>query len=214
MNMAKFFRPSLLLALCLLLLSAAPASAEKTDWADKDYDFSQIKSAIVCDIELTDKSEFESDLLELTLQEDYQKNAKRPKYKYLTAEKAKVLSPDNPKGAADVYIKAALLKWHDDAYIKPGYTSWERQTAYRTKTVNGQKVREEYSITVPVQHPPQTIYTSTVRLRFEVFDAKTDKRIMARDELRLRDNSHHGQKGIFGRICKSFFDDLNKKLSK
>ena len=40
MNMAKFFRPSLLLALCLLLLSATPASAEKTDWADKDYDFS------------------------------------------------------------------------------------------------------------------------------------------------------------------------------
>ena len=83
MNMAKFFRSGLLLALCLLLLSAALASAEKTDWADKDYDFSKIKSAIVCDIELTDKSEFESDLLELTLQEDYQKNAQRPKYKYL-----------------------------------------------------------------------------------------------------------------------------------
>ncbi len=124
------------------------------------------------------------------------------------------ISPDNPNEAADVYIKAELLKWHDDSYIREAYTSWETKHAKRTKKLpNGSKIEEDYSYTVPVHHPPKTIYTSTVRLRFEVFDSKTNKRVMARDELRLRDDSYQGQKGIFGRITKSFFNDLGKQIA-
>ena len=205
----------LLLALCLLFAAPLTASAEKTNWVDNNYDFHKIQKALIYDIELTDTEEFESDLLEQTLQEDYWKNATRPKYRPLDAKKAAVLSPENPQLAADVYIKAELLKWHDDSYEKPGYTSWETKQSRRTKKLpNGEKVEETYDITVPVYHPPQTVYTSTVRLRFEVFDSKTGQKVMARDELRLRDSSHHGQKGIFGRICKSFFDDLNKKITR
>ena len=205
----------LLLALCLLFAAPLTASAEKTNWVDNNYDFHKIQKALIYDIELTDTEEFESDLLEQTLQEDYWKNATRPKYRPLDAKKAAVLSPENPQLAADVYIKAELLKWHDDSYEKPGYTSWETKQSRRTKKLpNGEKIEETYDITVPVYHPPQTVYTSTVRLRFEVFDSKTGQKVMARDELRLRDSSHHGQKGIFGRICKSFFDDLNKKITR
>ena len=204
----------LLLVLCLLLLPSLPASAEKTDWYDKDYNFSQIKRAVVYDVLLTDTAEFESDLLNQTLQEEYLKNAMRPGYRVLDAQKAALLSPENPVAAADVYIKAELLKWHDDSYEKPAYTSWETQRSTRTRKLpNGEKIEGTYYTTVPVYHPPQTIYTSTVRLRFEVFDSKTGQRVMARDELRLRDDSHHGQKGIFGRICKSFFNDLKKKIN-
>ena len=204
----------LLLALCLLFAAPLTASAEKTNWVDNNYDFHKIQKALIYEIELTDTEEFESDLLEQTLQEDYWKNATRPKYRPLDAKKAAVLSPENPQLAADVYIKAELLKWHDDSYEKPGYTSWETKQSRRTKKLpNGEKVEETYDITVPVYHPPQTVYTSTVRLRFEVFDSKTGQKVMARDELRLRDSSHHGQKGIFGRICKSFFNDLKKKIN-
>lgn len=205
----------LLLALCLLFAAPLTASAEKTNGVDSNYDFHKIQKALIYEIELTDTEEFESDLLEQTLQEDYWKNATRPKYRPLDAKKAAVLSPENPQLAADVYIKAELLKWHDDSYEKPGYTSWETKQSRRTKKLpNGEKIEETYDITVPVYHPPQTVYTSTVRLRFEVFDSKTGQKVMARDELRLRDSSHHGQKGIFGRICKSFFDDLNKKITR
>lgn len=201
--------------LCLLLLPTLPASAEKTDWFDKDYDFHTIRKVLVYDAVLTDKAEFESDLLEQTLQEDYLKNAMRPKYQVIRPDKSALLSPDNPQLAADAYIRCELLKWHDDSYVKPAYTSWETRQVRRTKRMpDGRKVDETYDITVPVHHPEKTVYTSTVRLKFEVFDAKTGKRIMARDELRLRDDSHHGQKGIFGRICKSFFDDLGKKISR
>ena len=215
-NSRKFLnlRP-FLLALCLIFAATLPASAEKTNWVDDSYDFHKIQKALIYDIELTDTEEFESDLLEQTLQEDYWKNAMRPKYQVLDAAKASLLSPENPQLAADAYIKAELLKWHDDSYVKPAYTSWETRKATRTKRMpNGEKIEETYYTEVPVYHPPQTVYTSTVRLRFEVFDSKTGKKVMARDELRLRDDSHHGQKGIFGRICKSFFDDLNKKITR
>ena len=206
---------SMVMTLCLMALCIVPASAEKTDWADKDYDFSKIQKALVYDIELTDTEELYDDLLEQVLQEDYLKNASRPKYRVVRPDKAQILSPDNPQLAADVYIKAELLTWHDDSYIKPAYTSWETRRSTRTKRLpDGSKVEESYDISVPVHHPPEEIYTSTVRLRFDVFDSKTGKRVMARDELRLRDNSHHGQKGIFGRISKSFFDDLNKKIKR
>ena len=211
----SFHWQKLLLLLCLLLLPTLPVNAEKTDWYDKDYNFSQIKRAVVYDVLLTDTAEFESDLLNQTLQEEYLKNAQRPQYHLIRPDKAAVLSPGNPNEAADVYIKCELLKWHNDSYIKEPYTTWESRTATRTKKLpNGQKVSETYSYTVPVYHPARTVYTSTVRLKFEVFDSKTNKRIMARDELRLRDDSNHGEKGIFGRISKSFFDDLNKKITR
>ncbi len=200
--------------LCLLLLPALSAGAEKTNWVDKTYDFHKIQKALIYDVVFTDTAEMDNDLLEQVLQEDYLKHAMRPKYRVIRPDKAAVLSPDNPNEAADVYIKAELLKWHDDSYIREAYTSWETKHAIRTKKLpNGSKIEEDYSYTVPVHHPPKTIYTSTVRLRFEVFDSKTNKRVMARDELRLRDDSYQGQKGIFGRITKSFFNDLGKQIA-
>lgn len=113
----------LLILLCLLLLSTVTASAEKTNWVDNNYDFHKVQKAVVYDITLTDTGEFESDLLEQTLQEEYMKNAQRPKYRLITPDKAAVLSPGNPNEAGDIYIKAELLKWHNDSYIKEGYTS-------------------------------------------------------------------------------------------
>ena len=71
-----------------------------------------------------------------------------------------------------------------------------------------------YYITVPVVHPPRRVDTSTVRIRFDVYDGRTGKKVMSRDEMRIRDDSTRGEKGIFGRISKSFFDDLRKKIKK
>ncbi len=202
-----------LLVLAMLWVTAMTASAEKTHWVDETYDFSKVQKALVYDIVFSDTEEMDSDLVEQVLQEDYLKTAARPPYRLLRPDKAAVLSPENPQLAADIYIKAELLKWHDDSYIKPAYTTWEtRHHTRKYKRYDGTWAEEVYETTIPVHHPPETVYTSTVRIRFDVFDAKTGKRIMSRDELRLRDSSHHGQRGIFGRISKSFFDDLGKKI--
>lgn len=202
------------LTLQILFLATSMVSAEKYDWVDKAYDFSQVKRVWVEDIVLTDTAEFESPLLSKILQDDYQKNADRLKEKRFTKEFADKLFTDDPKSIADIYVKAELTKWHDDYYIKPAYTSWEsRRSTRKVKRSDGKEYEEVYYTEVPVYHPEETIYTSTVQIRFDVYDAKTGTKIMSRDELRLRDNSWKGEQGIFGRISKAFFDDLVKKLN-
>lgn len=204
---------SMLVAFCLVAVFAMPVSAEKADWSDKSYDFTKVHRALVYDMTFEEDSGLDSDLMEQVLQEEYLKNANRPSYTVIRPEKAKVLSPENPQSAADVYVTARLITWESSSYVKQEYTTWESRTSKRKKKhSDGSQTEETYEYTVPVYHPARLAYTSTVRLRFEVFDAKTGERVMARDELRERDNSKDGQQGIFGRISKSFFDDLGKKL--
>ena len=209
------WRRILIAVLCLLLFPALPAGAEKTEWSDSSYDFSKLDRVLIYDVTVDESSGLNDDLLEQVIQDEYMKNAVRPKYHMISLDSAKAMSPDDPNQAADAYVKAELLEWQDGSYVKPAYTSWETRRGTRTvKRSDGKRYEETYTYTVPVDHPPQTIYTSTVRIRFEVFDSKTGKRVMARDELRLRDNSEHGQKGIFGRISKAFFDSFGKKINK
>jgi len=198
-------------ALFILNMVIAPASAEKTEWVDKDYNFKLAKKVIVYDLSIVDKTALPNDIMADLLKEDYMKNAQRPKF-----EIVRPTAPPNighPVEGADLYVIGELLDWHDDSYVRPGYTTWENKTMTRTyRHHDGSTYEDKYTVTVPVNHPPRTIYTSTVRVRFGVFDAKTGKRVMARDELRLRDDSRNGERGIFGRITKSFFDDFGKKL--
>ncbi len=204
---------AMLFALCIFVLGASPASAEKYDWQDETYHFDQVKRVWVEDIVLTDTAEFPSELLDKLLPEEYRKNASRLEDKLFTGKNTLSVKLDDPKSLSDVYVTAELLKWHDGSYIKPAYTSWETRRSTRTvRRSDGSTYEEEYHTTVPVYHPEQLIYKSTVQIRFDVYDTKTGAKILTRDELRLRDDSRQEQQGIFGRICKSFFDDLRKKL--
>ncbi|MBR3458555.1 MAG: hypothetical protein IKH16_10460 [Selenomonadaceae bacterium] len=204
---------SLLLMAFLVVCFALPASAEKTDWEDKSYDFSRAQRVVVYDVALKDTAEFENDLIGQVLQEEYEKCAARPKYDMVRQRGLTGPPAGTALENADLYVTAELLKWHDDSYIKPEYTTYEKKEFTRVKKhSDGSKSTEKYYVTVPVVHPPEKIYTSTVRMRFDVYDARTGNRVMARDETRLRDESHHGQRGIFGRISKSFFEDLGKKM--
>ena len=202
-----------LLFLILLLLIPLSASAEKINWVDEGYDFTKVKKALIYDVTVVDKSEIDNDLIEAVMLEEYLKTAARPPYKMIRADKTVAISPGSPLEGADIYIMAEMLKWHNDSYVKEAYTSWETRTSTRrVKWSDGTWHEEKYDYTVPVYHPARTIPTSTVRVRFDVYDAKTGKKVMSRDELRKRDSSDHGQQGIFGRISKKFFDDLGDKI--
>ena len=213
--MLRYVKPLITVILLLLfILCPFSAQAEKLNWVDSTYDFTKIKKALVYDIDMVDTAEMESDLTEKILLEEYLKTATKPPYRLIRPDKAAVLSPDKPSAAADIYIKAELLKWHDDSYVKSPYTSWETvSSTRRVKKADGTWTEERYYETVPVYHPAEIVYTSTVRVKFDVYDSKTDKLVMSRDELRERSSSRHGQQGIFGRISKSFFDDLGEKLN-
>ena len=202
-----------LLVLCLLMAYPLAASAEKINWVDEHYDFTRVKKAIVYDVVVVDKSEIDNDLIEAVMLEEYLKTAARPPYKMIRADKTVAISPGSPLEGADIYVMAEMLKWHNDSYVVEAYTSWETRTATRkVKRSNGTWHEERYDYTVPVYHPARTIPTSTVRVRFDVYDAKTGKKVMSRDELRKRDSSDHGQQGIFEKKKKKFFDDLGDKI--
>ncbi len=204
---------SLILALCLLVSFVLPVNAEKSDWSDKSYDFSKVKRVLIYDVNADEVSGLIDDLEAKLVQEEYLKTAAKPKYEMLRPDKAEKLSPGAPNLAADLYVTTELLQWNDGYYIKPEYTTWETRTDTREKKhKDGSTSKETYTVNVPVYHPAQTIYTSTVRVRFKVFDSKTGNCVMERDERRERENSRHGQHGVFGRISKAFFDDLGKKL--
>ena len=199
--MKKIF--GLVMILCFMLACSLPVNAEKTDWADSSYNFSNVQRVLVHDIKFKDTAEMPNDLLPKILQEDYLKNASRSRYQMIRD------SQEN----ADIYVTAEVLKWHDDYYIKPEYTTWEKREMTRTKKhKDGSKSVEKYYVSVPVVHPPERVDTSTVRIRFDVYDVKTGNVVMSRDEERVRDHSKQGEKGIFGRITKSFFEDLEKKI--
>ena len=209
----KWWWRSLFISIVLMAIFALPAGAEKLDWTDPSYDFTRVKRVLIYDVNADEVSGLIDDLEANLVQEEYLKTAAKPKYEMLRPDKAEKLSPGAPNLAADLYVTTELLQWQDGYYIKPEYTSWETRTKTREKKhKDGSTTTETYTVDVPIYHPPQTIYTSTVRVRFKVHDSKTGNCVMERDERRERDNSRHGQQGIFGRISKAFFDDLGKKL--
>ncbi|MBP3721673.1 MAG: hypothetical protein J6I62_00270 [Selenomonadaceae bacterium] len=189
------------------------ANAEKTNWEDKTYNFKKAQKVIVYGFVNRDEKEFNDDVMLEVLKEEYWKQAKNFK-NYTLIEGVGTPEVGKPVEGADLYIVSDLLDWHDDQYTRPGYTSWEtRRNTRKVRLPDGSSYDEEYTTSVPVHHPPYTVYTSTVRMRFSVFDAKTGKRVLARDDNRDRDDKK-AQKGMFGRIVHSFFEDFNDKLSK
>lgn len=189
------------------------ANAEKTDWEDKSYNFSRARKVMVYDLNNLDKGEFNDDVMFQVIDDEFWKQAKRFN-NYTVVEGVGTPKAGQPVEGADLYVITDIIDWHDDSYVRPGYTSWEtRHDKRRVRRSDGSSYDEDYSYSVPVHHPPRTVYTSTVRVRFSVFDARTGKRVFARDDNRDRDD-RYAQKGMFGRIAHSFFEDLNKKLRK
>ena len=189
------------------------ANAEKTNWEDKTYDFKRAQKVVVYNFTNRDTAEFNDDIMLQVIKDEFWKQAKNF-HNYTVIEGQGAPDTGKPLEGADLYIVTDLVNWHDDSYTRPGYTSWEtRHEKRRVHRSDGSSYDEDYSYSVPVHHPPTTVYTSSVRVKFNVFDAKTGKRVYARDDNRDRDDKH-AQQGMFGRIVHSFFEDFNSKLRK
>lgn len=224
---------ALLLGVWLALLPQA-ASAEKTDWTDKAYDFSRVRRILVYDIDLSEAN-LGSEIKIRKFSGDYPEYAKKLGCEILTEEqarrrislaigvdldalaktdpaKARALFAENLPKAADAYIKGRVLKWENSYYIKPEHTEWESKRvdrSYRDK--NGNWVNDYYYVTVPVTYPPRRVDVSTLNMSFEACDAKTGKLFFGREDDRDRED-YDAQDGMYERICKSFFSDLGSKL--
>ena len=220
---------ALLLGVWLVLLPQA-ASAEKTDWKEKAYDFSRVRRVLVYDVDLS-AAQSNSDLKTHKYKNDFPGFAKKLDCEVVTEEQARrqislavgvdldalartdpgraqALFTENLPKVADAYIKSRVLKWENSYYIKPEHTVWEQKRVNRSyRDRNGNWVDDYYYVTVPVTYPPRRVDVSTLNMSFEVYDARTGKMIFGREDDRDRED-FEAQGGMYERICKSFFGDF------
>ena len=196
--MKKFF--GIVLLLCLFLIPQN-VFAEKTDFTDKSFNFGTVRKIVVRDL----KSEVELSGIGAIQQQkilnEYRENMRKIKKVAVAAE-----------GDGDLIVECKITNWKNGYYIVPEHTVWEQKTMYRTRRDrDGNKYEERYYITVPVTYPPRRVDTSDLVVNFEVYDARTGKMVFGREDNRTREDAV-AQVGMFGRMCNSFFSDLNKKL--
>ena len=220
---------ALLLGVWLALLPQS-ASAEKTDWKEKAYDFSRVRRVLVYDVDLS-AAQTASDMKAHKYKSDFPGCAKKLGCEVITEEQARrqislavgvdldtlartdpgraqSLFTENLPKVADAYIKSRVLRWENSYYIKPEYTVWEQKRVDRSyRDRNGNWVNDYYYVTVPVTYPPRRVDVSTLNMSFEVYDARTGKMIFGREDDRDRED-YEAQSGMYERICKSFFGDF------
>ena len=224
---------ALLIGVWLALLPQA-ASAEKTDWKDKSYDFSRIQRVLVYDVDLS-AANFSSDLKSHKYASDFLDYAAKLGCEVLTYEqaqrrvslaigvdleklantdpdKATALFQENASKAVDVWVQSRVLKWENTYYIIPEHTEWQQKRIDRSYyDRNGRWVNDYYYVTVPVTYPARRVDVSRLNMSFEAYDARTGKMIFGREDDRDRED-YDAQDGMYERICKSFFSDFGNKI--
>ena len=219
-SLRKIFSAILLLA---VFIFPQIVSAEKTDWKDSGYSFRGIKTVVVLNLHNdADLSEV-SRVVQMKLDSDYlDKSKKLKKCTVLTEDQARRmlgmpnLSSEGLKNhlgeIADLWVEGNIKVWRDDYRIVPARTVWEdKKRTRRIRNRWGDWEEETYYESVPVTYPPYRVDTSTIVSIFEAFDARTGKVVFMREDNRSRDDAD-AQKDMFGRMCNSFFEDLNDKL--
>ncbi|MBQ7453867.1 MAG: hypothetical protein IJS69_02265, partial [Selenomonadaceae bacterium] len=66
-------------------------------------------------------------------------------------------------------------------------------------------------VQVPVTYPPRRVDVSSIQMTLQMFEARNGSLIFARKDVRDRED-YQAQKGMFGRITNSFFEDVGKKI--
>ena len=225
-----------MLALVVLMLVIMPvgAWAEKTDFKDSSYNFKQVKSVAVYDMDFS-KIDMEEDSVQAkSMQAVYQDKlhtAKLPivdeemllrKISLLSGQDMDLLYQSNPEEyeqvyweklpeVADVYITSEVKEYKSSIIFHPAYTSWERRTKYITvKDSDGNSRRVEIEYDEPVYHPESYSTQFYVTVEFRAYDTKTGKEIFSRVD--ARDREDYEGKDMYARICANFAKDFAKLM--
>ena len=204
----KKFLITLLLTVFSIICSST-VSANKTDWTDENYKFSNIQRVYLCKVDTSSLK----DLDELTA-EKIQNACKN------FTDKLKGVVFIEDKKSADVKIIPTINVWENSSrYVLEEiyYEGWETKIS---RDRNGKKKEERHYKKSKFwfqgadrrQIPAHWDYDSELKVSFEVYDNASGKLIMSRIDTRSRGTAD-SQPKMFERICKSFFKDFNKKLS-
>lgn len=204
----NFFRKIFgIIFLAAIFLFQQNVFAEKTDYADKSYNFKGVSRVALLDIESNVSFSDKGNIFRQKLLGEYLDKSKKLKCPIITGRSISEL-----EGLADVYVRCKIRTWEDSSYIVPERTTWEsKEQTRRIRDYDGNWIEERYTIVVPVVHPPYKVYVSDIVVDFEVYDVKTGKMVFGREDDRSRDD-FQAQPAMFGRMCNSFFEDFRKKI--
>lgn len=229
MFIKKIFGVILLLAIMSLSQSV---SAEKTDWFDRNFNFRNIRTVIVFDVTAARDLNYGGAIVLRNMQDTFIQSAKKLKCHVITESEARRMLGyqlginlegmyrdearqfiiQNAYRIADAGIFGNLDDFANNYYIQPERTVWEQRKETRTHyDRNGNRRVETYYVQVPVTYPPRRVDVSTIQMTMEVYETRTQQMIFTRRDVRDRED-YQAQKGMYGRICNSFFEDFGKKL--
>lgn len=228
----KLFGAILLVTMLSLPLTA---SATKDDYYDRNYNFRAIRNVLVFDATVTLGMDYGGQAGLNSLQNTFMQNARKLHCNIITEAQARqmlswqlgtdlnALNVANPMQArliisqnaariCDAWIIGNVDNIANNSYVKPGYTSWETRREKRiVYDAWGNRREEVYEIQVPVNHPPQRVDVSGIQMTIQVFDSRSGVLIFSRKDMRDRED-YQAQGGMYGRICNSFFEDLDRKI--
>lgn len=223
------------LVLMLIFCQTLSAEAKIDKWSDTNYPFKSIKAVYIENIKLAAPGL--SDIETKNLQTDFWKQVNREQpYTVITYEQLirklslsegrdlDALRNSNPAAFDDymrnnmsrvvtAYAKTVMDEYKIGSYVVPAHTEWRTRYVkdhYYDRDGNRHETTREERY--PEFVPERTVYTDTIHMRLDVYDAKTHQVIFSREEYRTDDNSRD-LSGMFGEITRGCLRDFREKIS-
>ena len=228
----KIFGVMMLLAIMLVPQSV---SATKDDWFDKNFYFRNVRTVIVFDVSVSPGVDYGGTIALRNMQDTFLDSSRKLKCTVITEAQAyralsrqlgmnlEDIAYSNPLHArqivmqnayriADAWVIGNVDTIANNFYVEPERTVWEsKKETYYYRDRYGNRREETRYIQVPVTYPPRRVDVSTIEMTMQMYEARRGDLVFARKDARDR-NDFQAQKGMFGRMCNSFFEDLGKKI--
>lgn len=218
----------------LLAMLALPqiVSAEKTDWYDRNFYFRNLRTVIVLDITVTPGIDYGGATALLNMQQTFLSDSRKLKCNIITEaqarqmlsyqlgmnldampyEQARHVIINNAYRIADGWILGNIDNLANTYYVEPARTVWEQKEERRTYyDAWGNRREETYYVQVPVTYPPRRVDVTSIQATLQVYESRGGAMVFSRRDVRDRED-YQAQKGMFGRISNSFFEDVAKRM--
>ncbi|MDD4049340.1 MAG: hypothetical protein PHI90_11130 [Clostridia bacterium] len=231
----------IILIMLMMLTSTSLCFAEKQEWVEKTYDFSKITKVTILDPIIADN--IKNGIKEREISEIFKTHAKLSNIKLvepstvilsLNAEfgvnlmelnkinphEARKIIDENSYKYTDLLIKSEVLVYDMGKTYSDGVTF--NTTQNQTSQITNNRGMVVGTVQTPVSQTHTigggNVDTAYNVVRFIVTDVKTGKDVFLRIDNRTKVNvtkfDNTKPKDIYGRIVKSFFNDLSDKFGK
>lgn len=194
----------LTLVTLLLTLLALPAEAKPQDWTDDSYNFKGVQKVYIHDMDLT--------VAEKAGLSDINAKNLLKNFKQRGAEKMKNAEIASSPETAQVYVQARIVEYQINSWTIPEHYVTKFTTRERTyKDNKGKEYKETFKEPYQEFVPAETRSNSQVRLRIDVYDAKTNDVVFSRDDTRV-DEYEVDLARTYDKLVTAFWTELNKKV--